>query len=51
MSCYISCIIMTPGNITGETFKEKSDCSEYRRNHDAQNGIGTIKPILRSLVK
>lgn len=33
----------TKSNITGETFKEKSDCSEYRRNHDAQNGIGTTK--------
>ena len=42
---------MIPGNIRGETFREKIDCSEYRRNHDAQNGIGTIKPILCSLVK
>lgn len=42
---------MIPGDIRGETFKEKINCSEYRRNHHAQNGIGTIKRVLCSLVK
>lgn len=51
MSCYISCIIMTPGNITGETFKEKSTVVNIGRNHDAQNGIGTIKPKFYALYK